>query len=127
MFKKINLILIFEMATEFKLDSEVLKVPNQSFGPFTKDLFFQQGNSYLPDPLEKQFDAWREGLRLSHFQLDQQMSEEDKLPRSNTVDCLPGETSADSILTLMLMGLPGPYMVWWSVGRKCLRATYFHF
>ena len=36
-------------------------------------------------------------LTPSPFQLDQQMSEEDKPRRSNTVDCLPGVASAGMI------------------------------
>jgi len=49
----------------------VYKLLNQSFGPFTVDLFTNRNNaqlerfySYLPDPLAEQFDAlvqpWRE-------------------------------------------------------------------
>ena len=38
-----------------------------------------------------------ECLRLPPFQLDQQMSEEDKPRRSNTVDCLPGVASAGMV------------------------------
>ena len=58
-------------AADWKLDSKVFKVLNQSFGPFTVDLFANRNNaqlerfySYLPDPLAEQFDAlvqpWRE-------------------------------------------------------------------
>ncbi|PFX16514.1 Retrovirus-related Pol polyprotein from transposon 17.6 [Stylophora pistillata] len=58
-------------AADCKLDSEVFQVPNQSFGPFTIDLFANKNNaqlerfySYLPDPRAEQFDApvqpWRE-------------------------------------------------------------------
>ena len=59
-------------AADWKLDSKVFKVLNQSFGPFTVDLFANRNNaqlerfySYVPDPLAEQFDAlvqpWREG------------------------------------------------------------------
>ena len=58
-------------AADWKLDSEVFKVLNHSFGPFTVDLFANRNNtqlerfySYLPDPLAEQYDAlvqpWRE-------------------------------------------------------------------
>ena len=58
-------------ATDWKLDSGVFKLLNQSFGPFTIDLFANRNNaqlerfySYLPDPLAEQFDAlvqaWKE-------------------------------------------------------------------
>jgi len=58
-------------AADWKLDSGVFKLLNQSFGPFTVDLFANRNNaqlerfySYLPDPLAEQFDAlvqpWRE-------------------------------------------------------------------
>ncbi|PFX12724.1 hypothetical protein AWC38_SpisGene23265 [Stylophora pistillata] len=56
--------------------------------------------SYLPDPLAEQFDAlvqpWREenAYAFPPFQLDQQISEEDKPRKSNTVDCLPSVASA---------------------------------
>ena len=51
-------------AADWKLDSGVFKLLNQSFGPFTVDLFGNRNNaqlerfySYLPDPLAEQFDA----------------------------------------------------------------------
>ena len=58
-------------AADWKLNSEVIQVLNQSFGPFTIDLFANRNNtqlerfySYLPHPLAGQFDAlvqpWRE-------------------------------------------------------------------
>lgn len=58
-------------AADWKLDSEVFKVLNHSFSPFTVDLFANRNNtqlerfySYLPDPLAEQYDAlvqpWRE-------------------------------------------------------------------
>ena len=58
-------------AADWKLDSDVFKVLNHIFGPFTVDLFANRNNtqlerfySYLPDPLAEQYDAlvqpWRE-------------------------------------------------------------------
>jgi len=51
-------------AADWKFDSEVFKVRNQTFGPFKIDLFANRNNaqlerfhSYLPDPLAEQFDA----------------------------------------------------------------------
>ena len=51
-------------AADWKLDSEVFKVLNQSFDPFTIDLFADKNNaqlerfhSYLPGPLAEQIDA----------------------------------------------------------------------
>jgi len=55
----------------WKLNSEVFKVLNHSFSPFTEDLFVNRINTqlerfyrYLPDPLAEQYDAlvqpWRE-------------------------------------------------------------------
>ena len=57
--------------SRWKLDSEVFKVLNKSYGPFTIDIFANGNNSqlgrfysYLPDPLAEQFDTlvqpWRE-------------------------------------------------------------------
>ena len=58
-------------AADWKLDSGVFRVLNQSFGPITVDIFANRNNaqlerfySYLPDPLAEQLDAlvqpWRE-------------------------------------------------------------------
>ena len=77
---------------------------------FTVDLFANRNNtqlerfySYLPDPLAEQYNAlvqpWREEcLCLPPFQLDQQMSEEDKPRRSNFVDHMPSVPSAGMVL-----------------------------
>ena len=94
-------------AADWKLDSEVFKVLNHSFGPFTVDLFANRNNtqlerfySYLPDLLAEQYDAlvqpWREenAYAFPSFNLISKCLRKISLLRSNFVDQMPSVASA---------------------------------
>lgn len=86
-------------AADWKLDPEVFKVLNHSFGPFTVGEILQLSARPPSRAVRCPGSALvgRECLRLPPFQLDQQMSEEDKPRRSNFVDHMPSVASAGMV------------------------------